>query len=263
VIGTRLGSKSLSTIIEREATNVASLIDRARELCLGFGRTVYWFRGHAGADWKLVPSVHRDYDNVGERNLMGRFRMGAPTRYSKTPEITDVGSWICLMQHFGLPTRLLDWTGSLLAAVYFAIASNPRSGPAAVWILVPSELNKSSIGVDHTCLIHGSEVRPLLASAFDGAPGTDIVIAALGQDIDLRMTVQQGSFTIHGDCTPLENKSGAERYLAKIIIPENAKRTFDDELWVLGIRRSMLFPDLANLAIDLAEDWRLIPKKSS
>lgn len=249
--------------IEREVTNVASLLETVRSVCKGFGRTVYWFRGHAQADWRLVPSVLRDYATDSERNLMGRFRMAAPTRYEKCPEIDDIASWICLMQHFGLPTRLLDWTASLLAAAFFAVSYDPpRPGPAAIWVLVPSELNKASPhAADITFLIHGPEARPLLRIAFDGGAPVDTVLALLGQDVDLRMTVQQGAFTLHGNESPLELKAGADKFLAKMIIPEAAKAVFDDELWVLGVRRSGLFPDLGNLAKDLASDSRLIPKR--
>ena len=257
------GNSQVASIIQIEVANVATLLDAARKVCLGFGRTAYWFRGHARADWSLVPSVHRDYSSVGERNLMGRFLMSAPTRHSRCPEIRDGAPWLCLMQHFGLPTRLLDWTGSLLASVYFAVSYDPMPGPAAVWVLVPSELNKaSSHKSDSTFLIHGPEAMPLVKGAFDGGLESDDVLAVLGQDVDLRMTVQQGAFTIHGDATPLEQRSGAERFLAQFVIPENAKPTFDDELWVLGMRRSALFPDLGNLAKDLANDRRLIPKRS-
>ncbi len=253
----------MGRIIQIEVTNIATLLDAARKVCLGFGRTAYWFRGHARAEWNLVPSVHRDYASVGERNLTGRFQMSAPTRYSRCPEITDGAPWLCLMQHFGLPTRLLDWTGSLLAGVFFAVAYDPKPGPGVVWVLVPSELNKaSSHKSDSTFLIHGPEAMSLVKAAFDGGLESDAVLAVLGQDVDLRMAVQQGAFTLHGDATPLEQNSSAERFLAQLVIPEKAKPTFDDELWVLGMRRSMLFPDLANLAEDLANEWRLIPKKS-
>lgn len=88
------------------------------------------------------------------------------------------------------------------------------------------------------------------------------MLAAVGQDVDMRMTIQQGTFTIHGDATPLEERSGAWDFLAKFIIPEEAKDTFREELWVLGVRRSTLFPDLGNLAEDLANDWRLVPKNN-
>lgn len=247
---------------EVEITNVASFIDATRRVCAGFGRIGYWFRGHGQAQWKLVPSVHRHYDSNGEQSLAARFRLAAPTRYAKSSELKDDASWLCLMQHFGLPTRLLDWTASPLAALYFAVAYEPMPGPGAVWVLTPSGLNKCSRHArDLTFILHGPEAQALVWAAFRHGQPDDDVLAVLGQDIDLRMTVQQGAFTIHGNDVPLEERPRAERYLAKFLIPERAKMTLDEELWVLGVRRSALFPDLANLAADLADDQRLVPRR--
>lgn len=167
------------------------------------------------------------------------------------------------MQHFGLPTRLLDWTASPLAALYFAVSDEPRPGPAAVWALVPSELNHASRhGQQATLVLTGPEARPLLAAAFERGALVDEVLAVVGQDVDVRMTVQQGAFTIHGTDQPLEQRPGVERYLAKFVIPETAKERLAEELWFLGVRRSGLFPDLGNLAKDLASDLRTIPRRA-
>jgi hypothetical protein len=87
------------------------------------------------------------------------------------------------------------------------------------------------------------------------------VVAVIPVDIDLRMTVQMGSFTLHATDQPLEQRDGAENYLAKILIPENAKPVFADEIWTLGVRRSVLFPDLANLALELSSDDRWAKRK--
>ena len=250
------------TIIENEVTDVASLIAKARKVLLGFGQTAYWFRGHACLDWTLVPSVHRDYDSIGEKNLLARFLLAAPTRYAKCPEMKDQASWISLMQHFGLPTRLLDWTGSLLTAAYFAVSHDPQPGPGAIWVLSPGELNLASSHKDSsTFLLHSRKVQSLLNEAFSGKSLTEDIVAVLGQDLDLRMTIQMGAFTIHGSTGPLEARVGAEKYLAKFIIPENAKATLQDELWVLGARRGTLFPDLSNLAQEFTQDLRLIPRR--
>src|SRR6185436_7349399 len=75
----------------------------------------------------------------------------------------------------------------------------------------------------------------------------------MGQEVDLRMTVQLGGFTIHGAAVPLEQHPNASNFLRKLMIPAKHRKNFQKELWLLGIRRSMLFPDIVNLAHELAE----------
>jgi hypothetical protein len=99
-------------------------------------------------------------------------------------------------------------------------------------------------------------VSNLLRPAFVGGDSPDLAVAVMGQDVDLRMTVQQAGFTIHGGPTPLEKYPQADRFLRKLVIPENCRERFRKDLWLLGIRRSMLFPDIENLARELATEWK-------
>lgn len=251
-------------MIQVEIDSVASFVQTSRLTFQGFGKSVIWFRGQSSAKWGLVPSVHRNYDQAGEHSLAARFRLSAPTRHPRTPELTNLAAWMSLMQHFGLPTRLLDWSASPLVAMYFAICSESHVDDAAVWGIVPSRLNLSSkYGLEEILVLSGPEARPMLVAGLDRGAPIDDVLAVVSEDVDLRMTVQQGAFTVHGNDAPLDRRAGADEYLAKFIIPASARQRLLEELWFLGVRRASLFPDLSNLALDLLSDDRLIPRKQS
>src|SRR5262249_32011565 len=106
------------------------------------------------------------------------------------------------------------------------------------------------------------ESHPLLRGAFFEEEPAEGMAAVAGHDIDLRMAVQQGAFTIHANNAPLEQLAGFEEDLVKFVIPQAAKPQLAHELWCLGVRRSSLFPDLENLAIDLRNDDRMFPRKN-
>jgi len=218
-----------------------------------FGDTRPWWRGQSDAEWPLHTGLHREGLAKHEVNLNARFRLKATARRPDCPPDSDPMGWLFLMQHYRLPTRLLDWTASPLVALFFAI-DQPADVDATVWALKPTRLNEVEADTHSICM-PGSQVMGMLGrQAFrsDLQPTDERVLAVLTAESDVRHMVQQSAFTIHGRPEPLDAMSEAPSFLARIRIPAAAKTAFGQLLPILGITRSSLFPDLENLALELA-----------
>ena len=85
-------------------------------------KQLVWFRGHGKRTWELVPSLARNVQHLKAENaLIKRFMQNA-TPHIDVPPRTE-WEWMFLMQHHRANTRLLDWTESPLAALYFAVSN--------------------------------------------------------------------------------------------------------------------------------------------
>ena len=66
-----------------------------------------WYRGHGKVGWQLTPALHRLKNAPAEIAMINQFRQNANLLVEQTPQ-SDF-DWLFLMQHYGVPTRLLDW----------------------------------------------------------------------------------------------------------------------------------------------------------
>ncbi len=89
------------------------------------------FRGQGDANWQLETSIERcmrlyafnslsSYYNTEEQWMLHEFKRKYPLFSSILPKHQDNFEWLAVMQHYGAPTRLLDFTDSILVAAYFA-----------------------------------------------------------------------------------------------------------------------------------------------
>lgn len=186
-----------------------------------------------------------------EHSINLTFQRQAKTRYQNCPPKDDLAAWLFLMQHYSLPTRLLDWTQSILAALFFVVSDkNYSNEPGAILGLNPYELNLNQLGVSSILAPVHSKVRQLFSTAFAGtlAKGEDFVAAVISEEVDIRMLVQMAAFTINGNEKPIDGLPNCQDFLTKFEIPAKAKSGFNRVLDLLGIWESNLFPDLDHLA---------------
>jgi hypothetical protein len=227
------------------------------------GEAPYW-RGHGNREWNLSPQVYRPRTSsngtpsvFNERSLLWNFVLQGSSRIRVAPARNDYVTWMHLAQHYGLPTRLLDWTRSPVVALYFAVSSGPDSD-GCLWALAASGLNKHLTGEAAIASPESEFVRGAIASAFGvvevierGEPPEVVAFDAIQSD--LRMLVQQSTFTLHQTPRDLRTLEVPRAVLRRFVIPKDRKVGMRKLLRTLGTSRSTLFPDLAALSDDLKD----------
>lgn len=239
-----------------------------------------WFRGHFDVGWKLVPGVYRPdvhWDLPGyEKNCGLYFKLRAPARYERVPPDDDYAAWLFTMQHYRLPTRLLDWTESPFVGLFFALWSGwdyrPDRCPAhdaELVALSPNRLNMAESGEAAIYLLTSTAVRPLIPEYLrrEGwkMPGegqkSPRALAILPKQVEPRILAQQGVFTIHASDQNIDDIPGAADYVRRFRIPRELRSELLTALARTGFRAMNLFPDLDHLSFDLR--WSDQPRRKA
>lgn len=209
------------------------------------------FRGAANADFQLIPNVGRResrkrdkttgepiaYRPEDERAVLAMFKQQARFYLSSTP--ANDFEWLAIAQHFGLPTRLLDWTDSLLVATWFAVQEGQKDhgGDSAIWVVrgVPTLGEEDITHADPFALKHAVSYRPPHISSRISSQGSILVIC------------------------PEPTRALALPNQKKIIIKRRVEATLEKRLNTCGVNRRNIFADLSGLAQHLAwlyrNDW--------
>jgi hypothetical protein len=223
------------------------------------GTFPFW-RGHANIDWKLQAEVFRPTSDGGtypEKTLLQNFMAMAESRHQRCPQNDDLAAWLMLARHYGLPTRLLDWSLSPLVALYFA-TKELDDVDGCLWALDGGRLNLQMTGWGQRALFSSEEptAHNLIQLAFgSGVPPSEgkMVVAMGMREIDPRVLVQQGMCTVHADASDLSDVdcSGPKPWRRAYRLPAYCKPALRNWLRALGFHKAALFPDLGALAEEL------------
>jgi hypothetical protein len=226
-------------------------IENARER-VGISKHPAWYRGHANLNYQLLPSILRCHSGLKhERNLYAFFKNQSGSMIDR-----NLNSWavLAIMQHHGVPTRLLDWSESVDVALFFAISEN-KPNPC-IWVLNPYRLNACSTG--HNMIYDDADPLPFdyYTTIRDSSWPVQNPIASAPPWINERIRGQRGCFTIHGsDVRPVEELPG--RFVKRVIIPTHLVKQIRDYFKQKNFGYFEIFPDLPGLAESLVRQFRL------
>ncbi|MBD9630160.1 FRG domain-containing protein [Pseudomonas sp. PDM19] len=241
--------------VEVEVTGISDLISKL-EAHRSPGDKA-WFRGHADISWGLAPSISRQRENPvqDEFAYFKKFKQDAARVVSDLP--SDEWGWMFLMQHYGIPTRLLDFSENPLVALYFAVSSHPGAD-GALYVMDPVAWNAENGMRGSTkddiplCGIDEEMSQYMMSSAMQtiGVGQSAPALAAIGARNSRRIFAQEGTFVVFHHDMDMDGKvqnadcKSVWRYRISATNKELIKR----HLALLSINEFSIFPELDKLA---------------
>lgn len=219
-------------------------------------RSPYAFRGLPDENYDLVTSLQRLGGNYYklEKNILRNFK-----KYSYELNVDSIWELMTIAQHYGLPTRLLDWTYSPYVALHFVtyqLELYDRDG--VVWCIdfkdtsenLPSKL-KDRLEKEQANAFTVGMLNDVYKS-LDGLQKSkkqDFVLFFEPPSLDSRIVNQFALFSMMSSPTAKVDDLINESHLngRKIVIPKDLKWEIRDRLDQLNINERTLFPGLNGL----------------
>lgn len=239
-----------------------------------------WFRGSGRASFGLSPSLHRHATiNSGDKiidleiALVDRFKQRSVPFLSKPLDKKNDWEVLFFMQHYGIPTRLLDWSENPFVSMYFALTSAPYELVAkkriynedcCIWVLDPVSWNQESLkdfSYDQGILSVENHLADSYKPRTPFANIREKPIAIFGTHNSARIVAQRGVFMVFGkNTTPMDeayaNDSFPQDCLMKIVFAKDKIQHLLESLTSIGITDSVIYPDLEGFSKELRRFYK-------
>ncbi|MEY8847330.1 FRG domain-containing protein [Psychroserpens sp. XS_ASV72] len=270
--------------------NITNFINEIKRLGL-VDEYENYFRGHSDISFELKPSIYRDGLIYNEDNIFKESISRVPLEFNNSKSTVEK---LVKMQHYGIPTRLLDVTANPLVALYFACNKDFSKNGEVVYLRIPKnyvkyydsdvvsvlsniakrpenfEIDTSTSKIsefnDTTAiqyLLHEiKEEKPYFQNLINPKHLEEVFAVKVKLDNE-RILKQEGAFLIFGiDANKIRPARVPNNWVlnkttkVKLEIPANRKRSILKELATFGISNRTLFPELENQGIFLIDKYK-------
>ncbi|MBI9051955.1 MAG: FRG domain-containing protein [Anaerolineaceae bacterium] len=235
-----------------------------------------WFRGHKNHTYTLLPSLYRKMEGNNPKTDMRNKELALLEEFAtknyfrfpyKLPENQFL--WMSIMQHYGVSTRFLDWSEALIPSLFFALEeffldrNIETTEIPCIWILDPFAINKAFIETNKKINHVGNTIKQnlipsILSNLYNEIENMTHPLAMISPYNSERIAAQSGSFVLFPgmiNLSPikfrLEILPNSHFFLRKFLLIKPKQIT--NELKILGIRRSMFYPEMASTSKEIEE----------
>lgn len=239
----------------------------------------YVYRGHSNDSWNMQTTLERGAGSKFSKEFAEKYEKYSRDEFSARFHLYDKENvspktsleWLSLMQHYGVPTRLLDFTTSPYAALYFSLETYDTSArpDIALFCIDYTALMEKSL-----CLIAAednnfSETRDSIRGKQDkifdefvDRFNRNILWVTEPQRLNARIDRQAGCFLVSGNkgsriMDLIESSEYEEVEMLKILYPGDKVESIFALLRKMNISGKSIYGDLNGLAKSLALDLKI------
>lgn len=205
-------------------------------------------------DFPLLPSALRKDEKNNKKFsrqttafFLNEFKVNSHNYIPNPWDIRNDFEWMIYAQHYGIPTRLLDFTYSHIISLMFAVETayyETEAEDAVVWFLNPYKLN--DFHARRSEIITLSNEQNVNLDNYEGP------VVVQGRKLNGRINAQNGVFVYFQDIEQaLDEMVTDSSILKKIIIKASSKKNILASLYSLGIGFTQIYPELESVTKDI------------